>query len=262
VQELQRHTATVQLAGELDRALPHDVHPSRQLAHPEHGRAAGVAGLTQFDGEGVDVLGPEGREVAATQAAGDPGGVADGNVVHDQGTPRRGEIVRAATVPRTSGFAGGAGKPRTLWEGSVSAGTRTPAAATQEDAMATIRHHAHIDRSPDEVWRVVADAGAISNWFPGIDSSSADGTTRRCSMGGAELVEEIVTVDDTLRRFQYRITEGPMPLDFHLGTVDVLPDGDGSLVIYSTEVSPDEAKAIVDGVIAGGVEGLKAALEA
>ncbi|MGQ0618260.1 MAG: SRPBCC family protein [Acidimicrobiia bacterium] len=127
--------------------------------------------------------------------------------------------------------------------------------------MATIRHHAHLDRSPAEVWKVVADAGAISRWFPGIDSSDADGTSRRCSMGGVELVEEIVTVDDELRRFQYRITEGPMPLEFHLGTVDVLPDGDGSLVIYSTEVSPDDAKAMIDPAIAGGVEGLRAHLE-
>jgi hypothetical protein len=128
--------------------------------------------------------------------------------------------------------------------------------------MATIRHHAHIDRSPDEVWKVVSDAGAISSWFPGIDTSSADGMTRRCSMGDVELVEEIVTVDDALRRFQYRITEGPMALDFHLGTVDVLPQGDGSLVIYSVEVSPDEARALINPAIAGGVEGLKAHLEA
>ena len=80
-------------------------------------------------------------------------------------------------------------------------------------------------------------------------------------MGGAELVEELVTVDDGLRRFQYRITEGPMPLEFHLATVDVLPDGDSSLVIYSTEVIPDDAKPVVDAAIASGVEGLKAYLE-
>lgn len=129
--------------------------------------------------------------------------------------------------------------------------------------MATIRHHAHIDRSPDEVWKLVADAGAISTWFPGIDQSSADGNVRRCSMdGGIELVEDIVTVDDELRRFQYRITEGPMPVEFHLGTVDVLPDGDGSLVIYSTEIVPDDAKALLDPVIGGGLQGLKSTLEA
>jgi hypothetical protein len=127
--------------------------------------------------------------------------------------------------------------------------------------MATIRHHTHIDRRPDDVWKTVSDAGAISVWFPGIEMSSVDGTVRRCSMGGAELVEEILTVDDELRRFQYRIVDGPMPIEFHLGTVDVLPDGDGSLLIYSTEILPDDMKAAVDPAIAGGVEGLKAHLE-
>ncbi|MGE3795769.1 MAG: SRPBCC family protein [Dehalococcoidia bacterium] len=127
--------------------------------------------------------------------------------------------------------------------------------------MATIRHHAHIDRSPDDVWKVVSDAGAISEWFPGIDTSIAEGNTRRCSMAGSTLAEEIVTVDDALRRFQYRISEGPMPLQFHLGTVDVLPDGDGSLVVYSTEVVPDDAKPLFDPAIAGGVQGLKNYLE-
>lgn len=127
--------------------------------------------------------------------------------------------------------------------------------------MATIRHHAHINRTPDDVWKVVSDAGAISTWFPGIDSSSADEGLRRCSMGGMELVEEIVTVDNDLRRFQYRITGDAMPLEFHLGTVDVLADGDGSLVVYSTDVKPDEAKAMIDPAIAGGVEGLRAHLE-
>ncbi len=127
--------------------------------------------------------------------------------------------------------------------------------------MATIRHHAHVERSPDDVWKVVSDAGAISNWFPGIDTSSAEGGVRRCSMGGSELAEEIVTVDDELRRFQYRITEGPMPLEFHLGTVDVLPDGDGSLVIYSTDVLPDETKQFMEPALAAGLAGLKSHLE-
>ncbi len=30
------------------------------------------------------------------------------------------------------------------------------------------------------------------------------------------------------------------PVDFHLATVDVLEDGDGALVIYGSDVEPDE----------------------
>jgi uncharacterized protein YndB with AHSA1/START domain len=127
--------------------------------------------------------------------------------------------------------------------------------------MATIRHHAHIARSPNDVWKVVSDAGAISNWFPGIDTSSVDGGARQLLDGRYRACGGDRHVDDELRRFQYRITDGPMALEFHLGTVDVLAHDDGSLVIYSTEVSPDEAKPLFDPAIASGVDGLKRYLE-
>lgn len=129
--------------------------------------------------------------------------------------------------------------------------------------MATIRHHARIDRSPDEVWRVVADAGAIATWFPLIEESRADGDARFCSMkGGGSLEEQIVTSDDRLRRFQYRITGGDIPVEHHIGTVDVLEDGAGSLVIYSTDVTPDAVADQMNPALAEGLLGLKAHLEA
>lgn len=129
--------------------------------------------------------------------------------------------------------------------------------------MGTIRHHARIDRSPDEVWRVVADAAGISQWFPGIEEAEADAHSRRVTMqGGVALQEEIVTSDDDLRRFQYRVTGGDIPVESHLGTVDVLDAGDGgALVIYSTDVTPDAVAEQMDGAIAGAVKGLKAHLE-
>lgn len=128
--------------------------------------------------------------------------------------------------------------------------------------MATIRHHARIDRPAADVWATVSDTGAISRWFPLIEESSVEGSTRSCTMkGGGRLVEEIVTSDDDLRRFQYRIVDGDMPVEHHLGTIDVLEDGDGSLVIYSTDVTPDEVAGQMNGALAQGLEGLKQHLE-
>lgn len=128
--------------------------------------------------------------------------------------------------------------------------------------MATVRQHIRINRSPDDVWKVVSDAGAISSWFPGIETSSASGSTRQCSMtGGVAIVEDIVTNDDELRRFQYRIVEGPMPVDYHLGTVDVLDDRDGSLVIYSTEIEPGYGAEMMSQAFAGALQELKKQLE-
>lgn len=59
-----------------------------------------------------------------------------------------------------------------------------------------------------------------------------------------------------LRRFQYRIIEG-IPAEFHLGTVDVLEDDGGSLVVYSTEIEPDDLGGAMDQILGQGIEGLK-----
>lgn len=130
--------------------------------------------------------------------------------------------------------------------------------------MATIRHHARIDATPDDVWAIVSDAGAIADWAPGIERCDWDGTTRTIHMGGLQIAEEVVTSDADLRRFQYRITDGPMPLEYHLATVDVFEDdpaGKGTFLVYSCEVKPDEAADLLGPVLGGLVESLKAKAE-
>lgn len=128
--------------------------------------------------------------------------------------------------------------------------------------MASLRTHARIARPADDVWKAVSDPAGISAWFPGIEHATAGDGTRRCTLtGGGQLDEDIVNVDDRLRRFQYRITAG-MPVEHHLGTVDVLEDGaDASLVVYSTEITPDSLADLMSPAVEGGVQGLKTHLE-
>jgi hypothetical protein len=127
--------------------------------------------------------------------------------------------------------------------------------------MATVRHHLHVNAAPDEVFKVIADAGSISEWFGPIATSSATATGRIVTLAdGTEISEDTVTSDNDLRRFQYAIKSG-LPLTHHIGTWDVLPDGDGSLVIYAADVAPEEFGPIFDGVMADGIAGLKAHCE-
>jgi carbon monoxide dehydrogenase subunit G len=127
--------------------------------------------------------------------------------------------------------------------------------------MATIRHHTRINRPADEVWKVVSDAGTM-DWFPAAESSSLNGNVRTVTFsGGVSVEEEIVTNDDDLRRFQYRIIGGSMPVESHLGTIDVLEDGDGSIVIYSTDVTPDGLAKPMNSSLRAAVDGLKTHLE-
>lgn len=124
--------------------------------------------------------------------------------------------------------------------------------------MTTLRTEARIDKPADKVWSVVSDAGNISAWFPLVQSSTASGEDRHCELqGGTPLDEKIVTNDPELRRFQYRIVGGGVPAESHLGTVDVLDVDGSSLVVYSTEIKPDELADTLGPAIEEGVQGLK-----
>jgi carbon monoxide dehydrogenase subunit G len=128
--------------------------------------------------------------------------------------------------------------------------------------MATIRHHTRIDASPDEVWSIISDPAGLGDWAPGIDSVEWDGTTRTISMGGLKIAEEVVTSDADLRRFQYRITDSPMEIGYHLATVDVFDDGqDRTFLVYSCEIEPDDAAGLMGPVLGGLVDALKAKAE-
>ena len=123
--------------------------------------------------------------------------------------------------------------------------------------MATIRSHARVHRSADDVWKIVGDPTRIVEWFPGVTEATVEGNNRMLMLkAGLPVHEEIVTLDHRMRRFQYRIT-GPLPVKYHLGTMDVIEDGEpGCLLMYSTEISPDPMAFVLDGVISEGIGNL------
>lgn len=128
--------------------------------------------------------------------------------------------------------------------------------------MGTTRTHIKIDRPAVEVWKAVADPCGLQDWFPGIESCVLEGNARRIGLGGGlEVVEEIVTSDDELRRFQYSLTEGPMPVESHLATIDVIDDGDSTLVVYGCDMKPDDGVTMMAGVFGAALENLKKHLE-
>lgn len=127
--------------------------------------------------------------------------------------------------------------------------------------MATIRHDIRINRPADEVWALITDSSRWPEWFENLDSVEATESERTVNFSfGVSLAETIVSNDHTLRRFQYAIKEG-MPVEKHLGTVDVLEDGpDACRVIYSTDVD-DSLAPIIDPGTEAGLRGLKAVAE-
>jgi hypothetical protein len=72
--------------------------------------------------------------------------------------------------------------------------------------------------------------------------------------------EEILIKDDTLRRFQYRVT-APM-FAFHRGGIDVIDLGDETcLVVYSTDADPRTMALTIGAATAGALDELKRLME-
>ena len=125
----------------------------------------------------------------------------------------------------------------------------------------SVRRQVRIARPPDEVWAIVGDPARIQEWFPGIESSTVDGTIRVIVTGsGLPMPEEIVTNDPLQRRFQYRIT-APMIRE-HLSTLDVLDLEDGTcLVVYSADADPSTMALVIAGAAGNALEHLRTMME-
>ncbi|GAA1027696.1 MULTISPECIES: SRPBCC family protein [Amycolatopsis] len=128
--------------------------------------------------------------------------------------------------------------------------------------MAALRSHVLIDAPADAVWQVIGDVASVAEWFPSMKSSTGDPQHRAVVLGDGSVLEEaVVTHDPAQRRLQYRVTGGDLPITAHLGTVDVLEIDPGrSIVVYSTEITPDSLADAFDAAISEAVAGLPAHL--
>lgn len=126
---------------------------------------------------------------------------------------------------------------------------------------ATVRRSVRINAPADKVWDVIGDPARIQEWFPGIESSTVDGTTRVITTGaGLPIPEEIVTNDPLQRRFQYRIT-APFVRE-HLSTLDVIDLGDGtSLAVYAADANPSTMALIIAGAAGDALEHVRQMIE-
>lgn len=118
-----------------------------------------------------------------------------------------------------------------------------------------------IARSPEDVWALVGDPTRLPEWFPGIVAAEVDGTSRVITTAsGMPMPEVIVTKDDIIRRFQYRIA-APMFRE-HLSTLDVLDLDDGTcLVVYGVDAEPSTMALVIGGAAGNALEHLKQMME-
>ena len=123
--------------------------------------------------------------------------------------------------------------------------------------MGTVRRNAFVECNADKVWSFVGAPERLHEWFP-ITECRVEGNKRWITLAaGIVFEEDIVTLDHDLRRFQYKIVNNSL-IKFHLGTVDVIPDGDKRcLVVYSTDMEPEVLALPIAGAASLGLEKVK-----
>ena len=127
--------------------------------------------------------------------------------------------------------------------------------------LGSARFHIRIKKPAATVWQLAGDPKRLHEWFPGVASCEVDGTSRVITLdSGLPMPEEILVHDDTLRRFQYRVT-APMFV-FHRGSIDVIDLGDEtSLVVYTTESDPRTMALTIGAATAGALDELQRLME-
>ena len=129
--------------------------------------------------------------------------------------------------------------------------------------MATIRKEIPIEASPEHVWDVVRDVGAIHTRFaPGfvLDTKLEEGARIVTFANGYVARELIVTVDEEARRLAYSVTGGSAT--HHNASFQVLPVvANRTLLVWITDMLPDSAAATLGAMIEAGSSVIKRTLD-
>jgi hypothetical protein len=104
--------------------------------------------------------------------------------------------------------------------------------------------------SAEAVWSFIGRPEVLHEWFP-TSSTRVEGDKRWVTLpSGIVFEEQILLVDNDLRRFQYSIINSPL-ITHHVGTVDVIALADDRcIVIYGTDIEP-EVLGLAIGAAAG-----------
>jgi Polyketide cyclase / dehydrase and lipid transport len=110
---------------------------------------------------------------------------------------------------------------------------------TRRITVASIVKQVTLAADLDTAWKAVADVGAVNKLITFLGEVTFDGERRQCSFGDAVLDELIVDVDHDVHRVAYTITNSPFGFTHHHSVMQVLPEGSGSRLVWTTDFTPD-----------------------
>lgn len=134
--------------------------------------------------------------------------------------------------------------------------------------MTNLNYNFKINASAGAVWEIVGDLKGCDKWIPGITSAVMDGNNRTCTTADGNVIKEVITEHSDEKRFySYTQSQVPMPVKDSKGTFQVIPDGEGSKIIWNVEfqlldpATKNEMVPMIDGYYKQTLENLKKIVE-
>ena len=128
---------------------------------------------------------------------------------------------------------------------------------------ATIRRETQVAVPPDLAWAAVRDVGRVDQRLARgfIAATTFEGNTRTVTFANGRVVREVITgIDDAARRLAYSAVGGRAA--HHAASLQVLPDGSGSRLVWITDVLPDSLDVPIGTLMDEGIAAMKRTLEA
>jgi carbon monoxide dehydrogenase subunit G len=127
--------------------------------------------------------------------------------------------------------------------------------------MASIYREATITAPIEKVWAAIADVQGINRLITFLGKVTVDGDHRSCQLGEQGKLEElIVTVDDANKRFAYSVQESPFNLTHHSASMQLRANGEGTELMWVTDLKPDDAAPAVEEALDAAVASIKEVL--
>jgi hypothetical protein len=135
--------------------------------------------------------------------------------------------------------------------------------------MSKVQVIATIPASPQAIWDMVGDFGAIAKWHPAIAECHAEGTgpgaLRRLTLvNGTTLAERLEEFNDGERYYSYSLVEGPLPVRDYYATLHVRAayDAPSSTIEWTgaftaRDVPENEAEQLIRSVYQAGIDNLQ-----
>ena len=106
--------------------------------------------------------------------------------------------------------------------------------------MKKLSETAQFNCAAANLWSILSDVGRC-DWVPTIEKITLDGDCRVFEMAGmGTITEKILLKDDENMILQYSAIDTPAPIEHHLATMKIIPDGDFACFLeWTTEIEPE-----------------------